>query len=270
MLDYAANAVSYWSQSAIRSKYEKYCELKQIEPEIKIQEIIGEDENIEEFWVKVSTNLKAGKIRMLFVSDRIPKELQRIIEFLNEQMSPAEVLGLEIKQFSKDSLKTLVPRVVGQTASAQINKGQHEINQWTQETFFKELIVKNSKVVADIVQNIIKDFKDDITRIWYGKGKVSGSLIPVCELSDVYHYPFVIWTYGKIEIYFQWYKEKPIFNDVKKREELLKKLNDIKGLNIPQSKLDKRPSFNIDLLKNKSEYAKFIQVYKWYFSEIKK
>ncbi len=51
--------------------------------------------------------------------DAIPTELRRIVEFLNQQMDPAEVLAVEIKQYaSQDSnLKTLVPRVVGQTTA---------------------------------------------------------------------------------------------------------------------------------------------------------
>jgi hypothetical protein len=38
-----------------------------------------------------------------------------VIEFLNERMSPTEVIGIEIKQYVGDgNLRTLVPRVVGQ------------------------------------------------------------------------------------------------------------------------------------------------------------
>ncbi len=45
-----------------------------------------------------------------------------MVEFLNAQMDPAEVLALEIKQYIGQGLKTLVPRVVGQTAEAQRRK----------------------------------------------------------------------------------------------------------------------------------------------------
>jgi hypothetical protein len=34
------------------------------------------------FWQKAKNNLHAGKIRMLFVADEIPKKLRRIVEFL--------------------------------------------------------------------------------------------------------------------------------------------------------------------------------------------
>ena len=67
----------------------------------------------------MKTNLQAGKIRLLFVSDKIPVELRLIVEFLNSQMDPAEVLALEIKQYVGEGLRTLVPRVLGQSAEAQ-------------------------------------------------------------------------------------------------------------------------------------------------------
>jgi hypothetical protein len=60
---------------------------------------------------------------LVFVSDLIPPELRRVIEFLNEQMSLSEVIGVEIKQYvGQGKLTTLVPRVVGQTEQARIQK----------------------------------------------------------------------------------------------------------------------------------------------------
>jgi hypothetical protein len=59
---------------------------------------------------------------MVFVADRIPPELQRIVEFLNEQMDPAEVLAIELRQFLGGGVKTLAPRVLGQTAAAERQK----------------------------------------------------------------------------------------------------------------------------------------------------
>ena len=41
--------------------------------------------------------------------------VRRVVESLNSQMDPAEVLAVEVKQFVGENLKTLVPRVVGQT-----------------------------------------------------------------------------------------------------------------------------------------------------------
>jgi hypothetical protein len=60
---------------------------------------------------------------MVFVADRIPRELARIVEFLNEQMRPAEVMAIEIDQFEAgDGRRILVPRLIGATERANASK----------------------------------------------------------------------------------------------------------------------------------------------------
>jgi len=49
--------------------------------------------------------------------------LRRIVEFLNRQMRPAEVLAVELRQYEGQGLKTLVPIVLGQTQDAIQKKG---------------------------------------------------------------------------------------------------------------------------------------------------
>lgn len=119
ILDYAANAVVYWPVEALRARFEEDRE----DPEQDLMEFLGDFEtNSEEFWQRVRTNLRAGKVRLIFVADQIPAELRRVVEFLNQQMDPAEVLAAEIKQYAGQGTKTLVPRVVGQTVEAQQKK----------------------------------------------------------------------------------------------------------------------------------------------------
>ena len=57
--------------------------------------LLRPEPDIDDFWLRVKTNLAASRIRLLFVSDAIPSELRRIIEFLNNNMDTTEVLGLE-------------------------------------------------------------------------------------------------------------------------------------------------------------------------------
>jgi hypothetical protein len=114
MLDYAANAVVYWPVEDIRAR----CEARSEDTDQQITEFLGDEADPDEFWQRVKTNLQAGRVRMIFVADRIPPELRRVVEFLNQQMDPAEVLAIEIEQFVGSGVRTLVPRIVGQTASA--------------------------------------------------------------------------------------------------------------------------------------------------------
>ncbi len=122
VLDYAANAVVHWSIDQICDAYASTCIEDGVNPDDRLFEFLENESTIDDFWAKAKTNLQAGKIRMLFVADVIPKELRRIIEFLNEQMDPAEVLGIELRHFVGHDVKTLVPRVIGQTAAAELKK----------------------------------------------------------------------------------------------------------------------------------------------------
>ncbi|MCU1248897.1 MAG: uncharacterized protein JWQ49_1926 [Edaphobacter sp.] len=93
MLDYAANAVAYLPVASIRARFEDTCAKKEKDPDHELQDRLGHDIDTEKFWLQVKTNLEAQKIRLLFVADVIPRELRRIVEFLNRQMNPVEVLA---------------------------------------------------------------------------------------------------------------------------------------------------------------------------------
>jgi hypothetical protein len=91
MLDYAANAVVYWPVERLRARLES----RLPHPAREIEELTSGSMDVESFWEQVKTNLHAGKVRLIFVADIVPLELQRIVEFLNSQLRSAEVLALE-------------------------------------------------------------------------------------------------------------------------------------------------------------------------------
>jgi len=49
---------------------------------------------------------------------------------VNQQMSPAEMLALELRQFAGEGLKTIVPIVYGQTEEAKQKKEAGSINKF--------------------------------------------------------------------------------------------------------------------------------------------
>ena len=120
MLDYAAQARRAWNLGDIRLDFEESTILAGQTPGDVLTELLqSEDEpDADEFWQQVETNLRAARLRLLFVADGIPDELTRVVEFLNEQMQGIEVLAVEIKQFRGETGQTLVPKVIGRTAAA--------------------------------------------------------------------------------------------------------------------------------------------------------
>lgn len=113
MLDYAAHATKTWNVGDIREAFESRAD----DPDAELAVLLQEEPDVERFWHGVETNLRAARLRLLFVADGIPDELTRVVEFLNKQMPDIEVLAIEIKQFKGDSGSTLVPRVIGRTSA---------------------------------------------------------------------------------------------------------------------------------------------------------
>jgi len=266
MLEYAANAVVYWPVEEIRAKFDATCQAKCLSSEEALKDFLGPSEDSEAFWQKAKTNLQAGMIRMLFVADKIPKELRRIVEFLNEQMNPAEVLAVEIKQFTGQGLKTLVPIVHGK-----IDKdiSASSTRQWDEESFFKELISRRSTEEAEIARKILDWARDKLPRFWWGKGKQDGSFYPVLDHNGEQYYPIAIWTYGKIEIQFQWLMNRSAFGDETKRRELLSRLNQIPGVSIPEDAITRRPNIFLSTFKDTSSLRQLLETLDWVVQEIK-
>lgn len=127
MLDYAANAQKYWPVSHIRSMTETQFGGKDAAELalLALLELNMDEDNsaaIEDYWKQVEDNLRHGHVRLLFVADKLPAELKRVIEFLNEQMKESEVLGVELPQYSGSKIKALVPRVIGMTEAIKQEK----------------------------------------------------------------------------------------------------------------------------------------------------
>lgn len=117
LLDYAANGVRYWPQGSLKEQFERTAGGVDAADEAFAEFLPGED--VQAFWDRVENNLRAGQLRLVFVADRIPDSLRRIIEFLNEQMDRTEVIGVEVQQYVGDGQTSLVPQVLGRTTAAQ-------------------------------------------------------------------------------------------------------------------------------------------------------
>jgi hypothetical protein len=274
MLDYAANAVVYWPVETIRAKFEASCEVEEGDPTQQVAELIAaefdDDSAIEAFWARVKTNLRAGRVRLVFVADKIPPELRRIVEFLNSQMDPAEVLAVEIGQYVGHGLKTLVPRVIGRTAETeQARSGTARSGKkWDEASFFPELLRRHGEADVDVARRILAWAKTSATRVWWGRGSRSGSFVPILDHQGRDHQLFAVWTYGRVEIYFYWYTYKAPFDREEKRRDLLHRLNAINGVSLPEDSIDRRPGIPLSAFKDDAALRQFLDIFDWVIQEI--
>ncbi len=266
MLDYAANAVVYWPADQIRSTFEGYCHESGNDPDERLLEFLEDsvEEDVERYWAKVRTNIQAERIRLIFVADEIPSELQRIVEFLNGQMSPAEVFAVEIRQFASDGVKTMVPRVMGLTVEAQSRKQSEKVGvRWNSESFFEELEDRVGSREVKSAKTIFDWSEAKVSNILWGKGSTTGSFVPTMVHRDREHPLFAVRTNGMLELYFYWYKYKAPFDSDEKRLELLKRLNAIEGVSLPEDRIDRKPNIPLHIFAEEEAMKTFFRIFDW-------
>lgn len=204
LLDYAANGVAYWRPGTLAEAFAQQCALSALDPDLEIARfLVGEDPV--QFWEQVDANLAAGRIRLVVAADEIPKELARIIEFLNEQMQ-ATVLAVELRYYqAEDGRRTLAPHVIGETERSEIAKSSSrgrlppmEVRDWLDEYIAPrgEQIVRASASYIRLVESLGAKVSVASTR---------GSLVTTWDAADGKKvYPIFLGSTGRLAVGFGW------------------------------------------------------------------
>lgn len=156
IIEYAANATEFWSGGIARQKATEFWNNQNPSKELDevLQKDLGGELDIDNFWKKVEENLKNGKMRLIIATDELRPEVRRMIEYLNNEMQNAEVLGLELKFYGEETNSmVLVPRLVGQSQSAIDKKGSGRNVKWTVDKLKKAYIAYSDSELADKADN---------------------------------------------------------------------------------------------------------------------
>ena len=159
MLDYAAFARRTWKVDDIRRAFEEAENDAGRNQNDALFEILQSESepDVDDFWQRVETNLRATRMRLLFVADDIPDELTRVVEFLNEQMPGIEVLAVEIKQFLGETGKTLVPRVIGRTAAIPDKSARNSRTKLGHDEFLTQMPSPQVRQATERLINVAKE-----------------------------------------------------------------------------------------------------------------
>jgi hypothetical protein len=271
MLDYAANSIEYLSLERMLAAFEETCQSNDQSSDQALQEFLGAEADHEQFWSDVRTNLQAGKVRLLFVADVIPPELERIVEFLNRQMDPAIVLAVEVRQFLGEGLKTYVPRVMGHTVEASQRKGSRksESSVWNEERILTT-IRDNAPTQSQGASRIAEWAHSHNLRLAYGTGKVDGSMYLMLNTEEGSSYTFVLWTSSGISVPFGDIFKRPPFAEISKLNELRTRLNNVllDADELPEDVSNRWITLGPAYLDDASRLEKFLSVWDWYIEEI--
>jgi hypothetical protein len=160
-----------------------------------------------------------------------------------------------------------VPRLLGQTEAARQANGRPEGRRWDRDSVLRELNSKRGKAERDVASRIVEwaERRGDL-RLWFGSGQKDGSFQAGLDDASGYLFPFALYTYGTVEVQFQWMLRRPPFDAHERRVELQQKLNTIPGVEIPDDGLDKRPSIPLEALTDASALGAFLSAMDWSLS----
>ena len=261
MLDYASNGVAYWGVDDMRSWYEQSCSEEGLDATDEVERF-SEVGDADEYWEMVKVNLQAGKMRLLFVADVIPRELKRVIEFLNEQMDPAEVLGVEIKQYQARETRTLVPKVIGATSSGEIKRKQARSTRSasSRERLLESLETKHGTRIASLAKRIIDSMSDRVDEVRYSEGKTGATAHFHC--SSINPPLFNIRDTGTLGFPMRRLHKRAPFNDERKLAEFAKKLEAVPGFETKEKGIKGLPRIVLGSL-GEEDVDRVIEVLNW-------
>jgi hypothetical protein len=268
MLDYAANGVVYWPVDELKLQFERTCAEQQEETSDVLTRVLGADADPESFWRQADVNLRAGRIRMVFVADVIHPELQRIVEFLNVQLNPAEVLALEIQQYVADGMRTLVPRVLGRTAEAQRRKGKESVQKISVEEWFvrqRERFGDQHVETAKILFNWMVAHGNVVTTT----KALDPSILMRVDHNQRSYYPAFLKPHDRATTSLAWLKDRPPFDSLELRQELLDRLKLIPGMQMTANAIKGEPGVSLKQLADPTVLNQLLGVWSWIVDRIK-
>jgi hypothetical protein len=223
MLDYAANGLLYWPVEAIQG----FLAQKGTSADERLVEAFGTEIDTAEYWRRLRENISDGRIRLLFVADKIPSELLAVVEFLNTHMDHTEVLAVEIPQFTGEGIRTLAPRVLGQTQEAvQKKAGTRTPPKWDEDRVFDLMSAKLPPADVAVARRYFDWIVEQGWPVAYGRGKIDGSFIGTFSVGGKpYVYPIVCYTFGRFEIGLAWMQRYAPFDRPEMRLEFVRRLS---------------------------------------------
>ena len=267
-----------------------------------IQAMFPSETDHDELAEALLSRFESGDLHLIIACDKAPTGLDELVKGVAAQSALGFELSLvEVSPYISSDRDTndvifiphtrLMTEVVARTAvtvSYQPSEEKPAINiqttpieeieetmsasgharQWDEAAFFEEIENRQGQEESLVARKIL-DWAQSRTNIWWGKGKQTGSYVPTVDTFKGIHYLlFAVFTNATIQIYFQSYQSRPVFESESKRLELLERLNAIPGVSIPADGIGRYPSIPLSVFREEGRLNQFFDVYEWFLKEI--
>ena len=263
MLDYAANARTSFTAERMAGLIDARAQRDGTTGDALLADAL-DVHDAEGFWRNVDANLASERFRLIFVSDSIPTELRRIIEFLNGQMTQTDVLAIEVQQYVDEAgqHQTVVPRVIGATEAAKRAKRTRRAVELTDQQTLLSSLEERDPAAASAAKGLL-DWAGTHPQLnvrWNRAGDI-GLLIGQSALLRIWDEGTVevkVWTLGRID---------PAWREEARLEPLLNRLEEIEGVDLRRQRY-KWPRTPLAPLADPSKRAQFTRVFEEVVDEL--
>lgn len=136
----------------------------------------------------------------MFVADRIPLELLRMAEFLNDQLTHTEVLALEVRQYrNQEMAHCFSAELKNSSATATVAKEANSSRRsWTEAEFVQQIALLKVPTERAAAEELFAALRGCASAVTYGSGKAPSFNPRLSGLEPAS--PVTLWADGGLTI----------------------------------------------------------------------
>ncbi len=231
-------------------------------------------------WAEPDENTFAQDVKIVLVSSDFHPEISTTVLWLNQRGLDIRCIRLRPYKLDDKVLLDVQPIIplpeareyqvqIRRKGTAQRVSREQNARQWDENSFMAELEKSWGTEIRKAAKAILDWITPRVDYVWWGRGKIYGSFIPVFETEDHAYYLFRAWTYGFVVIDFQNLATRPAFADETARMEFRDRLQQIEGVEIPLDRLTKQPGIDMDYLVDSGNRDLFFSACDWAIKHIR-
>jgi hypothetical protein len=252
-----ASAVAGWDADRLNAVGTQYVNQRAATGHSSLLEFLsddlGDEASAQSLIDDAAAKLAQGDLIALIVVDDAPKELRRLVEFVNSHAT-FELLALKLEVLPHHDRRLFIPTVIGAIARSDDQRPRSR-RKWDRESILTEL-GKADAVAAEIAGNLIDwAIEEPLLEPYFGTGVSAGSFIAVAQLAgDDWIPTFAVYTSGHISPTWRYRKSH---NGAPFWLPMVEAFTEIGG---EAQKLERSRQFPINALTDTAKLARFKEV----------
>ena len=233
------------------------------------------EKNILEFldWQSSDESEFGNDVKIILVSGDFSKEITTTALWLNERGLDIRCIKLNLYDMDGHTLvdvQQIIPLPEAELYQIKVREKSRAVlesrlskRKWNIERLLKTIREKEGYKVAEIAKEIYEWSSKVSNEIWWSDAKIDGSFIPIFKNNTGEEFWFfALRSTGKIELYLGVLANKPPFDAIENRHNLIDRINEL-GADIPLENSKGYPKFPLSLLENPKKMEAFKKTIEW-------